>query len=149
MLIAVTSTKWELGGSRSGLMLVGEMVIRVLLGSWLFLKVFRLHCAACGILVPQPGIKPVPTLHWEHGVLTTELPGRSHLRYQFFIILVFSKYSIMNLLFHINTCTKKRHINLTWKTWQLIWHGWSFKTGYKAYDSSIWKVFEAQVLYWK
>ena len=26
--------------------------------------------AACGILVPQPGIEPVP-LHWEHGVLTT------------------------------------------------------------------------------
>ena len=29
---------------------------------------------ACGILVPQPGIKPMP-LFWECGVLTTDLQG--------------------------------------------------------------------------
>ena len=32
--------------------------------------------AACGILVPWTGIKHVP-LHWEHGVLTVGLPGKS------------------------------------------------------------------------
>ena len=31
---------------------------------------------ACGILVPWPGIKPVP-LYWEHRVLTTAPPGKS------------------------------------------------------------------------
>jgi len=31
---------------------------------------------ACGILVPRPESKPVPP-HWEHGVLTTEPPGKS------------------------------------------------------------------------
>ena len=30
---------------------------------------------ACGILIPQPGIKPCP-LYWNHGVLTTGPPGK-------------------------------------------------------------------------
>ena len=34
--------------------------------------------SACRILVPRPGIKPCP-LQWKHGVLTTGLPGKSHL----------------------------------------------------------------------
>ena len=33
-------------------------------------------CVACGILVPQPGIAPVP-LQWKHLVLTTGPPGNS------------------------------------------------------------------------
>ena len=32
--------------------------------------------AACGILVPRPGMEPVP-LQWKHGVLTTGPPGKS------------------------------------------------------------------------
>ena len=32
---------------------------------------------ACGILVPWPGIEPMPNLHWKWGVLTTGLPGKS------------------------------------------------------------------------
>ena len=32
---------------------------------------------ACGILVPRPGIEPMPNLHWKWGVLTTGLPGKS------------------------------------------------------------------------
>ena len=43
----------------------------------LFVCLFRPRCAACGILVPQPeGSNPCP-LHWELGVLTTGLPGKS------------------------------------------------------------------------
>ena len=34
------------------------------------------HCAACGILVPRPGIEPVPPAV-ERGVLTTGPPGKS------------------------------------------------------------------------
>ena len=37
---------------------------------------FWLHHTACGILVPQPGIEPVP-LQWKHGILTTGPPGNS------------------------------------------------------------------------
>ena len=37
---------------------------------------FWFRHAACGILVPQPGIKPV---HWEQGVLITGLPGKFQL----------------------------------------------------------------------
>ena len=33
-------------------------------------------CAACGILVPWPGIEPAP-LHWKRRVLTSGLPGKS------------------------------------------------------------------------
>ena len=33
------------------------------------------HCAACGILVPGPGIEPVP-LQGKCGVLTTRMPGK-------------------------------------------------------------------------
>ena len=36
----------------------------------------RPHPVAFGILVPQPGIKPMPLL-WECGVLTTGPPGKS------------------------------------------------------------------------
>ena len=32
--------------------------------------------AACGILVPRPGMEP-NRLHWKHSVLTTGLPGKS------------------------------------------------------------------------
>ena len=34
------------------------------------------HLPVCGILVPQPGIKPCP-LHWKNRVLTTGLPWKS------------------------------------------------------------------------
>ena len=37
---------------------------------------FFFFLAACGILVPWPGIDPCP-LHWKHGVLTTGPPGKS------------------------------------------------------------------------
>ena len=37
----------------------------------------ELHHVACGILVPQPGIVNPYCLHWEHGVLTTGLLGKS------------------------------------------------------------------------
>ena len=37
---------------------------------------FWLHCATCGILVPQLGIEPAP-LQWKHGVLITGPPGKS------------------------------------------------------------------------
>ena len=35
-----------------------------------FFSLFRLFCAAWGILVPQAGIKPGP-LWWKHSILTT------------------------------------------------------------------------------
>ena len=38
--------------------------------------IFGLWHVACGILVPQPVIEPVP-LHWKHGVLTTGPAGKS------------------------------------------------------------------------
>ena len=49
------------------------------------------HHSAWGILVPWPGIKPMPP-KWKHGVLTTGLPGSSlhqlfDLRYTFFFLL--------------------------------------------------------------
>ena len=34
------------------------------------------YSAACGILVPQPGIEPAPS-ELQGGFLTTELPGKS------------------------------------------------------------------------
>ena len=43
-----------------------------------FFNIFWLHPTACGISVPQPGLKPVP-LHWQLRVLTTGLPGKSQL----------------------------------------------------------------------
>ena len=42
---------------------------------WVCYVLFWLHHAVC-ILVPWSGISSVP-LHWEHGVLTTELPRKS------------------------------------------------------------------------
>ena len=36
-----------------------------------------LFLVACGLLVPQPEIKPVPPLWWKCKVLTTGLPGKS------------------------------------------------------------------------
>ena len=38
---------------------------------------FRLYCVACRVLVPQLGIKPCP-LYWEHEIVTTGSPGKSH-----------------------------------------------------------------------
>ena len=35
------------------------------------------HRASQGILVPQPGIKPVTPMNWKCGILTTRLPGKS------------------------------------------------------------------------
>ena len=35
------------------------------------------HRASQGILVPQPGIKPVTPMSWKCGILTTRLPGKS------------------------------------------------------------------------
>ena len=35
-----------------------------------------LPLVACGVFFPNQGLSPQP-LHWKHGVLTTELPGRS------------------------------------------------------------------------
>ena len=45
----------------------------------LFIYFFWPYHSACVILVPQPGIEPVPpaSLHWESGVLTTGHPGMS------------------------------------------------------------------------
>ena len=43
--------------------------------NWYPLFYFWLCCVACRILVPWPGIKPLP-LHWERRVLTTGLPGK-------------------------------------------------------------------------
>ena len=37
---------------------------------------FVVPCITYGILVPQPGIEPMP-LQYELGALTTELPGNS------------------------------------------------------------------------
>ena len=37
-----------------------------------------LHRAACGILVPPPGINQTVLLCWEFGVFTTGPPGKSH-----------------------------------------------------------------------
>ena len=48
---------------------------RLLTVQWHFL-VFWLCCVACGILVPWPGMEPVP-LHCKCRVLTTGLPGKS------------------------------------------------------------------------
>ena len=46
-------------------------------GLVLFSDLQHVYCpTACGILVPQPGIKPVP-LARKHGVLTTGPPGKS------------------------------------------------------------------------
>ena len=39
--------------------------------------------ATCGILVPRPGIEPVP-LHWEHRILTTGASGKSLYMYLYF-----------------------------------------------------------------
>ena len=45
---------------------------------YLFLFIyFCPHCTSFRTLVPQPGIEPV-SLNWEHGVLTTGLPGNPH-----------------------------------------------------------------------
>ena len=38
---------------------------------------FCLHRAACGILVPQPGVEPMPPALGTHRFLTTEPPGKS------------------------------------------------------------------------
>ena len=46
----------------------------------LFIKL--LGYMACGILVPQPGVEPVP-LNWKCRVLTPGLPGRSLRRFFF------------------------------------------------------------------
>ena len=43
---------------------------------WGFFGLFLAMPGTCGILVPRPGIEPVP-LHWEHGVLATGPPGKS------------------------------------------------------------------------
>ena len=52
---------------------------------------FWLHLAACEILVPRPGIEPMP-LQWKHRVLTTGPPGRSlHLTIFFFFHLTIFK----------------------------------------------------------
>ena len=39
--------------------------------------IWGMHCEACGILVPWPGMNPRP-LQWKHGVFTTGPPGNSH-----------------------------------------------------------------------
>ena len=44
--------------------------------NWYPLFYFWSCCVACRILVPWPGIKPMP-LHWEWSVLTTGLPEKS------------------------------------------------------------------------
>ena len=51
---------------------------------------------ACRISVPYLGIKLMP-LHWKHVILTTGLPGKSHVVMSFlfliFVISIFSLYS--------------------------------------------------------
>ena len=44
---------------------------------FLFLLFVWPRWAACGIVVPQPGIEPGPQ-QWKRQVLTTRLPGNSH-----------------------------------------------------------------------
>ena len=39
---------------------------------------------ACGNLVPSPGLEPM-SLYWEHGVLTTEPPGKPFFSFQIFL----------------------------------------------------------------
>ena len=41
------------------------------------------HHIPCGILVPQPGIEPVPRLQGKHGVLTIRQLGKSHKWHKF------------------------------------------------------------------
>ena len=41
-----------------------------------YLFIFWPYPGACRILIPWPGIEPVP-LHWKHRVLTTGPPGKS------------------------------------------------------------------------
>ena len=45
----------------------GELQLLVILGFWFLGFVF----VAYRILVPQPGIDPVPPVQWKHRVLTT------------------------------------------------------------------------------
>ena len=46
------------------------------MGNFLFLCLFWPHRAACGILVPRPGMEPA-ALQWKRWVLTTGPPGKS------------------------------------------------------------------------
>ena len=66
-------------------------------------------CKACGILVPQPGIKPAP-LHWQLRVLTTEPPGSP---VQMFVFL--NAFSISPLAY-LTDCSNSAFSKL---------HGWS------------------------
>ena len=47
--------------------------------------IFWLHCDACGVLVPRPGITSPRPHHWQwkHGILTTGLPGKSQSCYYY------------------------------------------------------------------
>ena len=46
--------------------------------TWAIALYFCSHHRACKILVPQPGIKPMPCpLQWKSGILTTGPPGKS------------------------------------------------------------------------
>ena len=54
-----------------------------------YFVLFSWQClAACGILVPQSGIKPTPW-QWKHGVLTTGPPGNSQDRFSNFIFSLY------------------------------------------------------------
>ena len=52
------------------------------------LSCFWLRYAACGILVPWPGVEPVLSLQWKCGVLTSGPPRTSHWWFFFFLIEV-------------------------------------------------------------
>ena len=59
---------------------------------WIFIFIylfFWLYRAAYGILVPRPGIKPVPPLQWKRRVLTAGPPGKS-LNFNFYFIFQLS-----------------------------------------------------------
>ena len=54
-------------------------------GSFFFFFFFLRSChVACGNLVPSPGLEPM-SLYWEHGVLTTEPPGKPFFSFQIFL----------------------------------------------------------------
>ena len=48
-----------------------------------------LHCGACLVLVPCPGMEPA-FLQWEHRILTTGSPGKSQSQISFFFFLAMS-----------------------------------------------------------
>ena len=82
---------------------------------------FWLCHTACGILVPQPGIKP-PPLNWKHGVLTTGPPGKSQV-FNFYInfFLTFNSFvsSVISFL-NFPKCCLLIYFSLSWNNRLLL-----------------------------